>query len=119
MYKSIVNATGLSHLDNHINWGYGSTVLDLKRTYEYSDCWCSNSASNQYIDIDFKIHYVKITGFSIKTHRDSDYYISEFVFQGSNDASNYNEIYKHSGSNLKSAQANIFQVQSDAKYNHY
>ena len=119
LYKAEVTAVGSSHLVNHNNWGEADVILDQKNTKKLSDCWCSEHKFNQYVDINFKIHYVKATSFSIKPLCCDQHVIHNFTVQGSNSSDNFVEIYRHDGSNLTSGIANVFECQKTEIYNRF
>ena len=101
LYERSVVATESSRFTGY-RWGPGSAILDLKSDKSrYEKCWCSENKENQYVDIEFKTHYLKVKGFSIKTHFINDNYLfSNFSLQGSNSSSDFVDIYLHDGTNV-------------------
>ena len=119
LYKAEVTTKESSHYVHQNNWGHGDVILDQKNTEKNSDCWCSANKPNQYIDINFKIHYVKATSFSIKPLFSNEYIIHKFVLQGSNSSDNFVNIYTHDGTYLKYGVPNVFNCQKNETYNHF
>ena len=119
LYKAEVTAKESSRYDNHMNWGFGEVILDQKNTEESKDCWCSDHLPYQYVDINFKIHYVKATSFSIKPLYSNSYVIKNFTLQGSNSTDNFVDIYKHDGTHLTYGVPNVFNCQNIETYNHF
>ena len=120
LYKAEVTAEGSSHFfDESANWGSADVILDQKNNQKLSDCWCSRDKENQYVDINFTIHYVKATSFSIKPFYNNNFVIHSFALQGSNSSNDFVDLYKHDGTDLKNGAVNVFDCQKIETYNHY
>ena len=120
LYKAEVTAVGSSRYVHNTNkWDFADAILDQKNTGKISDCWCSESQPNQYVDINFKIHYVKATSFSIKPYFDNHHIIHNFTLQGSNSTETFVDIYRHDGTNLSYGIANVFNCQNIETFNHF
>ena len=120
LYKAEVTAEGSSrYFSDSNNWGPGDVILDQKNTKKLSDCWCSGGIPYQYVDIDFKIHYVKATSFSIKPNYINMHVIHNFTLQGSNSTDNFVDIYRHDGTNLTNGISNFFNIKNIETYNHF
>ena len=121
LYKAEVTAVGSSRLIHETNkWSLADVILDQKNTNRNrSDCWCSENKPLQYVDITFKIHFVKATSFSIKPVYYNKYIIRNFTLQGSNSTENFVDLYRHNGTNLTYGTANVFDFQNTKIYNHF
>ena len=95
-------------------------LFQIKRTrIDRSDCWCSKNDPYQYVDITFKIHFVKVTSFSIKPAYYNKHIIHNFTLQGSNSTDNFVDLYRHDGTNLTYGIANVFDCEKIETYNHF
>ena len=102
-------------------WGTGNKILDLKSDKSIlSNAWCSESIERQYVDIEFKTHYLKVKEFSIKTQQQNKKYtFSNFSLQGSNSSSNFVDIYLHDGTTVSPLNISTFRCQKIETYNHF
>jgi len=104
-----------------MNWGYGNVVLDLiSDKWNSRNCWCSDIEENPYIDIEFKLHYINVTSFSLESHYINDnHIITNFTLQGYNKTGEFVDIYHHDGTPVPTKQVNFFNVQNYGLFNHF
>ena len=65
LYEKAVTATETSYLYT-LGWSPAKVILDQKSDKsQHKNCWWSNNTENEHVDIEFKIHHIKTTAFSI------------------------------------------------------
>ena len=116
LYERSVTAIGSSTI-----WGSASSILNLKSDKSIGDnCWCSGNSANQYVDIEFKTHYLKVKAFSIKTHFiNSNYIFNKFSLQGYNSTNSFVDIYTHDGTKVAPTAISLFTCQKIETFNHF
>ena len=80
----------------------------------FENCWCSDNKPNQYVDIEFKTHYLNVKGMF-----NNNFTFNKFSLQGSNSTDNYIDIYTHDGTTVAPKDISLFSCQYIETFNHF